>query len=157
MTTAPTRLVPWRRWPLRRPWPAVWDEQTPSARRARACGLAGRSLTDIFESVWLRQSLSQAVILSATRKKMTGARDKRHSMWEERESLRGVGGRHTTMCRVEVNVTLFISVLGGHECSGCLVKCEPKTKRTMLPETVVANSHRTLTINKVYFLTCTWG
>lgn len=74
--------------------------------------------------------------------------------WEG-ESQRGVRGLCTTVYRIKVNVTLFASVLRGHESSGYLVKCEPETKRTILPETVVANSHRILTINKVYFLTCT--
>lgn len=86
-TTAQTPPVPWRRWPLRRLWPAAWDAQTPSARLARACGLAGRSPTDIFESAWRRQPPLRAAILSATQRRTTGARDKRHSM---RGGVRGL-------------------------------------------------------------------
>lgn len=128
-TTARTPLVPWRRWPSRRPWPAAWDAQTPSAQPARACGLAGRSPMDIFESVWHRQPLLQAVIHSATQRRTTGARDRRHSVEEERESQRGVRGCCTTVYRVKVNVTLLTSVLQGCEPSGCVIKCEPKTTK----------------------------
>ena len=35
-----------------------------------------------------------------------------------------------SVCRVKVNVTLFASVLRGHEPSWCLVKCEPKSNET---------------------------
>lgn len=54
-TTARIPLVPWKRWPSRRLWPAAWDAQTPSARPVHARGLAGRSPTDTFGSVWHRQ------------------------------------------------------------------------------------------------------
>lgn len=62
-TTAQTPLVPWKRWPSRRPWPAAWDAQTPSARPVHARGLAGKSPTDTFESVWHRQPQSLVVTL----------------------------------------------------------------------------------------------
>lgn len=78
---------------------------------------------------------------------VVGGGDMRRSCW-------GMTGRRT-------EATLFSKVLWGPETSGSLVKkkkrCEPKIKRTIISETVVASWHGTLTINKVYFLTRTWG
>lgn len=74
------------------------------------------------------------------------------------EILQRNHGTPPTTRRGEVYVTLFTKVLWGPEHSGSLVTHEPKRKkmkRTILTETVVASSHGTLTINKVYFLTCT--
>lgn len=76
--------------------------------------------------------------------------------WGRRGNPREMLEDSVCLCRVKVNVTLFASVPWA---LWMLIKCEPKTnetERTVLPETVVVNSHRTLTINKVYFLTCTW-
>lgn len=145
-TTAQTPLVPWRPWPLRRPWPAAWDAPTPSAPPAHVCELAGRSPTDISGNVWRRRCQWQAAILWATQRRTTGARG---------SSCRRKTGRRT-------EATLFSKVLWGPETSGSLVekkkekRCEPKIKRTIISGTVVASWHGTLTINKVYFLTRTW-
>lgn len=74
----------------------------------------------------------------------------------DRSSCRGMTGRRT-------EATLFSKVLWGSETSGSLVenkkekRCAPKIKRTIIPGTVVASWHGSLTINKVYFLTRTWG
>lgn len=83
-TTVQTPLVPWRRWPSRRLWPAAWDALIPSAQPAHACELAGRSPTDTFGSVLRRRPQLQAVILSVTQRRTTGARERRHSARERR-------------------------------------------------------------------------
>lgn len=150
MTTARTPLVSWRRWPSRLRWPAAWDDQTPSALPARACGLAGRSPTGILGSVWHRRLLLQAVTHSVTQRRTTGARDmeeERQSHWGVRDTLR--------VCTVWRLMWLFL-----HQCFEAMglfgwSYVNPKQQRTVPLETVVANSHRTLT-KKVYFLTCTW-
>lgn len=151
MTTARTPPVPWRRWPLRRPWPAAWDAPTPSALRARVCELAGRSPTDISGSVWRRRCQSRGAILWATRRRTTGAsgRGRRH----EKILLRNDRTPHR-------GNSLFKSTLRPWDLGKFGLKkkrCEPKIKRTIISETVVASWHGTLTINKVYFLTRTWG
>lgn len=148
-TTAPTPPVPWRRWPSRRPWPAAWDAQTPSAQPAHARGAAGRSPTDTFGSAWHRRCRPPAAIHSATQRKMTGAR----------KSSRGNPGEvseDTPQCAESRSQRLSfhpcldtVSMFGSSRTQ--------KTERTILSDTAVANSHRTLRTNKVYFLTGTWG
>lgn len=112
MTTVQTPLVPLRRWPSRRLWPAAWDVLILSARPAHACELAGRSPTDTFGSALRRRPQLQAVILSVTQRRTTGARERRHSAGERR----GVPER--TTCAERRWLLLHLCF----EPSGCLIK-----------------------------------
>lgn len=145
--TAPTPPVPWRRWPLRRPWPAAWDAQTPSARPARARGPAGRSPTDTFGSAWHRRCRPPAATHSATQRRTTGAR----------RSTRGNPGgvSEDTCVRSQGHSDSPSTSAWTHQ--HVWLHPDQNTERTVLSDTVVANSHRTLRTNKVYFLTGTWG
>lgn len=149
-TTAQTLLVPWRRWPLRRPWPAAWGAQTPSAQSAPARGPVGRSPTDTFGSVWHRRCRSPAVIRSATQRKTTGAR-------KRTRGNPGEVSEDTPQCAESRSQWLFLHLCLDTASTFGSIQTKKKEQRTILPDTVVAILQRTLRTNKVYFLTGTWG
>lgn len=63
------------------------------------------------------------------------------------------GCQRTRVCGVKVTATLLPPVLGHSQ--HVWLNPDQNTERTVLSDTVVANSHRTLRTNKVYFLTGT--
>lgn len=154
-TTVQTPPAPWRRWPLRRLWPAAWDALIPSARPAHAWELAGRSPTDTFGSVWRRRPQLQVAILSVTQRRTTGARDSRHSTREERSHIEVLEEDAVRPC-AEWRWLFLHQWFEAVSPLDVWQNMNSKRPRTVFPETVVANSHGTLTLNKVYFLTRTW-